>query len=213
MFPGRRTKVPYALCSNGHVGERVLKRLIPSLASHLVHFSQYPSPLPPSLNSFSGPYSLLPILLFWIILPEHSLVDACNYLYNIIFYFFFRIKPSELQYAQLEKSFPSLACSSAEPHDEVWPKRWKQKWWGRLPRRLLEDAEKWSLFALLPAGFPGGSDGKEFACSVGDLGSISGSGRSPGGGNGNSFQYSCLEKPTDRGAWWATVCGVTENRT
>ena len=41
----------------------------------------------------------------------------------------------------------------------------------------------------------------------------SGSGRSPGGGNGNSFPYSCLEKPTDRGAWGATVHGVTENRT
>ena len=57
-------------------------------------------------------------------------------------------------------------------------------------------------------GFPGGSDGKEFACSAGDLGSISGSGRSSGEGNGYPFQYSCLEKPTDRGAWWATVYGV-----
>ena len=42
-------------------------------------------------------------------------------------------------------------------------------------------------------GFPGGSGGKESACNAGDLGSISGSGRSPGGGNGNSLQYSCLE--------------------
>ena len=44
-------------------------------------------------------------------------------------------------------------------------------------------------------GFPGGSDGKEFACSVGDLGSISGLGRSPGGGHGSPLQYSCLENP------------------
>ena len=50
-------------------------------------------------------------------------------------------------------------------------------------------------------GFPGGSDGKESACSVRDPGSVPGLGRSPGVGNGNSFQYSCLENPMDRGAW------------
>ena len=53
--------------------------------------------------------------------------------------------------------------------------------------------------------FPGGSDSKESACSVGDLGSIPGLGRSPGEGNGNPCQYSCLENPTDRGARWAAV--------
>ena len=62
-------------------------------------------------------------------------------------------------------------------------------------------------------GFPGGSDGKEFACNAGDLGSIPGSERSPGEGNGNPLQYSCLENPMDRGAWWATVHGVTESQT
>ena len=57
-------------------------------------------------------------------------------------------------------------------------------------------------------GFPVDSDGKESACNMGDLGSIPGSsglGRSPGGGLGNSPQYSGLENPMDRGAWWATV--------
>ena len=49
-------------------------------------------------------------------------------------------------------------------------------------------------------GFPGGSDGKESACNAGDLGSISGLGRSPGEGNGNPLQYYCLENPMDRGA-------------
>ena len=44
-------------------------------------------------------------------------------------------------------------------------------------------------------GFPGGSDGKESACSEGDLGSVPGLGRSPGGGHGNPLQYSCLENP------------------
>ena len=49
-----------------------------------------------------------------------------------------------------------------------------------------------------PGGFP---DGKASACNAGDLGSIPGSGRSPGEGNGNPFQYSCLENPMDGGAW------------
>ena len=53
-------------------------------------------------------------------------------------------------------------------------------------------------------GFPGGSDGKESACNVGNLGSILGLGRSPGGRHGNPLQYSCLENPMDRGAWQAT---------
>ena len=50
-------------------------------------------------------------------------------------------------------------------------------------------------------GFPSGSDGKESACNAGDPGSIPGSGRSPGEGNGNPLQYSCLENSKDRGAW------------
>ena len=53
--------------------------------------------------------------------------------------------------------------------------------------------------------FPGGSDDKETACDTGDLGSIPGLGRFPGGGHGNPLQYSCLANPMDRGAWWATV--------
>ena len=62
-------------------------------------------------------------------------------------------------------------------------------------------------------GFPGGSDGKESACNVGDLGSISGSGRSPGGGHGYQLQSSCLENPRDSGAWWAAVYGVAQSQT
>ena len=59
-------------------------------------------------------------------------------------------------------------------------------------------------------GFPGGSDGKESACNVGDWGLIPGLGRSPGEGNGNPLQYSGLENAMDRGAWW-TVLGVTKS--
>ena len=62
-------------------------------------------------------------------------------------------------------------------------------------------------------GFPGGSVGKESACNAGDLGSIPGSGRSPGEGNGNPLQYSCLQNSMDRGAWWITVHGVTKSWT
>ena len=58
--------------------------------------------------------------------------------------------------------------------------------------------------------FPGGSDGKESACNSGDPGSIPGLGRSPGEGNGNPLQHSCLENSMDRGAWRATVHGVAE---
>ena len=60
---------------------------------------------------------------------------------------------------------------------------------------------------------PAGSNSKESACSAGDLGSIPGLGRSPGEGNDNPLQYSCLETSMDRGAWWATVHGVTKSRT
>ena len=58
-------------------------------------------------------------------------------------------------------------------------------------------------------GFTCSSVGKESACKAGDLGLVSGMGRYPGEGNGNPLQYSCLENPLDRGAWWATVHGVT----
>ena len=61
--------------------------------------------------------------------------------------------------------------------------------------------------------FPGGSEGKASAYSAGDLGSIPGSGRSPGEGNGNPLQYPCLENPMDGGAWLATVHGVAKSQT
>ena len=62
-------------------------------------------------------------------------------------------------------------------------------------------------------GFPGGSEVKASACNVGDLGSIPGSGRFPGEGNGNPLEYSCLENPRDGGACWVAVYGVAQSRT
>ena len=61
-------------------------------------------------------------------------------------------------------------------------------------------------------GFPGGSEVKVSACNAEDLGSIPGSGRSPGEGNGNPLQYFCLESPMDRAAWQATVHGVAKSQ-
>ena len=85
----------------------------------------------------------------------------------------------------------------------------------------LDIFKKWQLLELLYlwflspvwCAFPGGSVGKEHACNARDLGSISGSGRSPGEGNGNLLPYSCLEKSMDRGAWWAMAHWVTKSQT
>ena len=68
-------------------------------------------------------------------------------------------------------------------------------------------------FQVESKSFPGGSDGKESAWNAGDMGSIPGLGRSPGEGNGNLLQYSCLENSMDRVASWATVHGVTKSQT
>ena len=65
---------------------------------------------------------------------------------------------------------------------------------------------------IILMGFPGGSDSKESACNAGDLGPISGSGRSPGEGNGKPLQYSCLENSMDRGAWPTTLQSMGSQR-
>ena len=70
-----------------------------------------------------------------------------------------------------------------------------------------------SCFNYFLTHLPGGSDSKVSAYSVGDLGSIPGLGRSPGEGNGNPLQCSCLETARDGGAWWAAVYGVAQSRT
>ena len=93
----------------------------------------------------------------------------------------------------------------------------KGNWTGRSESNLYKKV-KWflqlkMLITQLPRGFPGGSDGKESACNAGDLGLIPGWGRSPGEGNGNPLQYSCLENSVDRGVWQATVHGVVQSQT
>ena len=77
--------------------------------------------------------------------------------------------------------------------------------WMKLKAQLLS-AQVWPVF-------PGGSDSKESACDAGDLDSIPGSLISPEEGNGNPFQYSCLENPMVRGAWRAIAHGVAKSQT
>ena len=67
------------------------------------------------------------------------------------------------------------------------------------------------LSGISERGSPGGSDGKESACNAGDPGLIPGFRRSPGEGNGNPLQYSCLGNPMDREAWWTSVHGQLSN--
>ena len=69
------------------------------------------------------------------------------------------------------------------------------------------------FYHSLTSGFPGGSDGKESTCNIGNPGLIPVSGRSFGEGNGYPVQHSCLENPTDRGARQATVHGITKRQT
>ena len=69
------------------------------------------------------------------------------------------------------------------------------------------------LNCIASLDFPGASIGKEYAHNTGDMGSILGFGRSSGGGNGNTLQYSCQRNPMDRGAWQATVLGVAKSWT
>ena len=70
-----------------------------------------------------------------------------------------------------------------------------------MPRSGIAGSYGSSISSFLRNLFPGGSDGKASAYNVGDLGSIPGLGRSPGEGNSNPLQYSCLENPMERGAW------------
>ena len=79
--------------------------------------------------------------------------------------------------------------------------------------KLQETSETAIAKDLLDYGFPDGSDGKEPACNAGDLGSVPGSERSPGEGNGNPYQHSCLESSMDRGDHQATVHETAESDT
>ena len=78
---------------------------------------------------------------------------------------------------------------------------------------VFSTTKELKLTKIKQPGFPGDSVVKNLPANAGDVGSIPGLGRSPGEGNGNPIQYSCLETLMDRGAWWATVYGVAKSRT
>ena len=102
---------------------------------------------------------------------------------------------SPLQYSCLENSMDRGTWSATV---RGVPKSQMQLKWLSMHRKLL--------------GFPCGSDGKESTCNSGDSGSIPRLGRCPREGNGYPLQYSCLENPVDRVAWWITIHGVGKSR-
>jgi len=124
---------------------------------------------------------------------------------------------------------PSYTDTSSFP-STLSVKRWQQpkcrgsprahRVTGKEPGGHLTNHSAWALckhlqpkdkYTQVPQceGFPGGSDNKESACNVGEQSSIPESGKFLWERNGNPLQYSCLENPMDRGAWCATICGVT----
>ena len=84
---------------------------------------------------------------------------------------------------------------------------------GKVPETFPSARQREYLPVLSRKGFLGGSVVKNLPANTGDASLIPGSGRSPGEGNGNPLQYSCLENPVYGGAWRATVCGVAESQT
>ena len=87
------------------------------------------------------------------------------------------------------------------------------KWWKGLCNQIQSRVRDFLKSSMACVSFPGGSDSRESACTAGDLDTIPGLGRSPGEGNGNLLQYSCLENSMDREAWWVTIHGVTKSWT
>ena len=107
----------------------------------------------------------------------------------------------------LPSIFPSIIFSNESVLRINWPKYWSFSF-------SISPSKAVNKYTLLKhvMGFPSGSNGKESTCIVGDLASTAGSGRSPGEGNGNPLQYSCLENSRERRAQRATVHGVRKSR-
>ena len=105
-----------------------------------------------------------------------------------------------------------FCCSYIPPFIKVPDSlfKWSKSSWSNFDFPSFSIIILHSLLSNVWRGFPGGSDGKESACNVGDPSSNPGLGRSPGEGNGNPLQYSCLENPKDKEAWQATVHGVAK---
>ena len=116
----------------------------------------------------------------------------------------------------------ALTTGSQETRCPKWKHSSKSGWgdkraWTTEGSHLWQPLDRhWLWFLsprLLSLAFPGSSNGKESACNAGDLCSFPGLGRSPGEGNSNPPQNSCLKNPMDRGGWWVTVHGVGKGQT
>ena len=106
----------------------------------------------------------------------------------------------------LKKLFSSLCLSPPICKIRPWT-RWSLSYWNTVVEILC-----WNpIILFIKYGSSAGSDSKESACNAGDLGLIPEWGRSPGEGNGNPFQYSCLENSMGSRAWWATAHEVTKS--
>ena len=104
---------------------------------------------------------------------------------------------------------PYVHWKLPDTHRQVW----LSLLWCHFSCLLGPGVHKLLFVASVNYGFPGGSDSKASICNAGDMGSIPGLGKSPGEGNGNPLQHSCLESPVDRRTWWATVHGMAKSQT
>ena len=160
--------------------------------------------LPPLING--SPHSKCSHMLWWQAQSVCFLLQSYSLLSSLLV--------EMASHLSFQKCWTFISPDSLQARDnhgpvltnEIWRESIRSVW-----EMLNDKRDIWNYSS--PFGFPGGSEVKTSACNAGDLGSIPGSGRSPGEGNGNPLQYSCLENPMDGGAWWATVNGVAKGRT
>ena len=173
---------------------------------------------------------MLLTILWWvsILWPRHRTQNSSSSIFLFFFIFpFMHLRKKRFRWLQFEDNLLQLlvAASAAAPARMGISLTWMQE---QITHQLTQSRPAlWSSQKEkssrgkgnrrqipYPEGLPRWCSGKEHTDRAGDardMGSIPGSGRSPGEGNGNPLQYSCLGHPMDRGAWWATVHGVLES--
>ena len=143
----------------------------------------------------------------------------CNQSYFFLFFFFFFFfpvclflqKPANILCFPISFFLHKMSYTVSVFHLAIYSRNHSISVNKSLSHSILQQHLFTPLY-VYNRGFPGDSEDKASACNAGDPGTIPGLGRSPGEGNGNPLQYPCLENPMDRGAWRATVHGVTKSR-